>query len=82
MDINVLDLGLVADTISDQVHCCSGLKVHESWGNVCSDIDFSSGSFSLGMLIGVTSGGMDVAVGVDGMCASCGVDVDSVALSR
>ena len=83
LDINVLDLSLVADSIVDQMHCCSGCKVHEkSWGDVGSDINLGSGSFGCGMLGGVTSVGMDVAVGVDGVSAGCGMNIDSVMLAR
>ena len=67
LDINVLDLSLVADSIVDQMHCCSGCKVHEKSWNWSGDIghDLDGCSRCLSGLGGGTSTGCDTVVGVD-----------------
>ena len=77
----VVDLNLVADIIFDYVHSGSGLKVHECWDDVSSNTSLDRGSSCFGMLGSVASIRVDVVVGVDGICAGCGVDIYAVVLA-
>ena len=82
----IIYLHLPADAIFDRVHGLTVLriilKVHESW-NWGGDIgsDSGGGSCRWSSLSGVTSTGCDVIVGIDGVSASSGVNVNSVVLS-